>query len=194
MNFNFLKDPSSTKIETCLLVIQDYRTFKVLEILTINRSEIKKIKENSYFSPTDSTSLKDKYIVKEILNDEHNSSFLMKVKVNKESKSFSTNTKFQEQNKNPYSYLRKLEELIQNIIKEDRQTQINSIIKKGSPKIAKKFGEEAVELVIEAGKFNDDLFIDEAADVLYYYILLLHERGFTIGEILEKLKKQKRKV
>lgn len=176
------------------VIIQDCRTLKVLEIQKLSISELKKININSFIGFKENNSVKDQYIVKEILQNKENLTCLIKVKVNKESKNFSEITKFGEENKNPYSYLRKLEEYIPEIIKEERQSQINTIIKKGSPKIAKKFGEEAVELVIEAGKNNDDLFTNEAADVFYYYLILLHERGFTIGDILHKLKKQKRKI
>lgn len=176
------------------IIIQDYRTLKVLEVQKIPISEFKKIHINSFIGLKENYSVKDQYIVKEILQSKENTTCLLKVKVNKESKHFSETTKFGEENRNPYSYLRKLEEHIPEIIKEERQSQLNTIIKKGSPKIAKKFGEEAVELVIEAGKNNDDLFANEAADVFYYYLILLHERGFTIGDILHKLKKQKRKV
>lgn len=176
-----------------MIIIQDYRTCKVLGIKKSSFNEISKIKINDSVSLIESSN-KGQFIVKQILIDNSKENALIKVKVNKDSKLFSEISQFNEINQDPYAYLRKLETQIQDIILENKKTQNHSILKKGTPKIAKKFGEEAVELVIESGKNNDDLFINEAADVLYYFTLLLHERGLNMGEILKKLKKQKRNI
>lgn len=62
-----------------------------------------------------------------------------------------------------------------------------SLYKKGTAKIAQKVGEEAVELVIEAMRDKDDLFLNEAADLLYHYIVLLEVKGYSLSDVIEVL-------
>lgn len=59
-----------------------------------------------------------------------------------------------------------------------------SLYAKGTAKIAQKVGEEAVELVIEAMRDEDDLFLGEAADLLYHYIVLLEDKGFSLSDVI----------
>ncbi len=63
---------------------------------------------------------------------------------------------------------------------------------KGRNKVAQKVGEEAVELVIEAMDNNDDLFKEEAADLLYHLLVLLADRGMSLSEIEEVLAQRHR--
>ncbi len=63
-----------------------------------------------------------------------------------------------------------------------------SLFAKGINKIAQKVGEEAVEVVIEAKDNNDDLFKGEAADLLFYYLILLQAKNFTLNDIISVLK------
>jgi phosphoribosyl-ATP pyrophosphohydrolase/phosphoribosyl-AMP cyclohydrolase len=49
-------------------------------------------------------------------------------------------------------------------------------------------GEEAVELVIEAKDDNDDLFLNESADLLFHYLILLQNKGFKINDVINVLK------
>ena len=65
-----------------------------------------------------------------------------------------------------------------------------SLFRKGMNKIAQKVGEEAVELVIEAMDSNDYLFKDEAADLLFHYLVLLEQRGIDFDEIIDVLRKR----
>ena len=65
-----------------------------------------------------------------------------------------------------------------------------SLFEKGTNKIAQKVGEEAVELVIEAMDNNDDLFKDEAADLLFHYLVLLEQRGIDFDEIIDVLRER----
>jgi phosphoribosyl-ATP pyrophosphohydrolase/phosphoribosyl-AMP cyclohydrolase len=62
-----------------------------------------------------------------------------------------------------------------------------SLFDKGINKIAQKVGEEAVELVIEAKESNDELFKNEAADLLFHLLVLLEEKGFDLNDIIEVL-------
>lgn len=59
-----------------------------------------------------------------------------------------------------------------------------SLFKKGINKVAQKVGEEAVELVIEAKDDDKHLFLNEAADLLYHYIVLLAAKGYTWDEVI----------
>ena len=51
-------------------------------------------------------------------------------------------------------------------------------------KIAQKVGEEAVETVIEAKDNNDELFLNESADLLFHYLILLNAKGFSLKEVI----------
>ena len=54
-------------------------------------------------------------------------------------------------------------------------------------------GEEAVELVIESKDDNRELFLGEAADLLFHYLILLQAKGFTLADVLEVLKSRHKK-
>ncbi|MDE3213590.1 MAG: bifunctional phosphoribosyl-AMP cyclohydrolase/phosphoribosyl-ATP diphosphatase HisIE [Bacteroidota bacterium] len=66
----------------------------------------------------------------------------------------------------------------------------SSLFKKGLNKIAQKVGEEAVELVIEAKDNNKKLFLNEAADLIYHFLVLLKEKGTQLDEVVEILKER----
>jgi len=62
------------------------------------------------------------------------------------------------------------------------------LFKKGTNKIAQKVGEEAVELVIEAKDDNDNLFLNESADLLFHFLILLQEKGYKLKDVVNVLK------
>lgn len=62
-----------------------------------------------------------------------------------------------------------------------------SLFAKGINKIAQKVGEEAVEIVIEAKDNNKELFLGEAADLLFHYLVLLEAKGYELDEVIEVL-------
>ena len=64
------------------------------------------------------------------------------------------------------------------------------LFKSGINKIAQKVGEEAVELVIEAKDQNDNLFLNEAGDLMYHFIVLLTARGYSLKDVAEVLRKR----
>lgn len=68
------------------------------------------------------------------------------------------------------------------------KSYVASLFAKGINKIAQKVGEEAIELVIEAKDNNDGLFKDEAADLLFHYLILLQAKNFTLNDIVSVLK------
>lgn len=64
----------------------------------------------------------------------------------------------------------------------------SSLLARGINKVAQKVGEEAVELVIEAKDNDKDLFLGEAADLMYHYLVLLAAKGYTLEEVREVLR------
>ncbi len=61
------------------------------------------------------------------------------------------------------------------------------LLAKGPDKVAEKFGEEAIEAVIEAVKGDADRLTSEAADVLFHLAVMLHSRGVTLAQVMEEL-------
>ena len=59
-------------------------------------------------------------------------------------------------------------------------------------KVAQKVGEEAVELVIEAKDDNEALFLNEAADLMYHYLVLLAAKGYELKDVLKVLEERHR--
>lgn len=102
-----------------------------------------------------------------------------------------TDTCFNEKNKNT-GFLATLEAIIEErkLNTSDENSYTKKLFKSGINKIAQKVGEEAVELVIEAKDNNDDLFINEAADLLFHYLILLHAKGFSLNDITNVLEKR----
>ena len=86
-------------------------------------------------------------------------------------------------------FITKLENIIQDRkINPSDSSYVSSLFKKGTNKIAQKVGEEAVELVIEAKDDNDDLFLNESADLLFHYLILLQEKGYKMNDVISVLK------
>lgn len=67
----------------------------------------------------------------------------------------------------------------------------NSLFRKGLKKIAQKLGEEAVELIIETSDNKDELFLEEAADLMYHYLVLLTAKGFCLDDVAKVLKNRR---
>ncbi|MCH5685748.1 bifunctional phosphoribosyl-AMP cyclohydrolase/phosphoribosyl-ATP diphosphatase HisIE [Niabella sp. W65] len=68
-----------------------------------------------------------------------------------------------------------------------------SLFAKGINKIAQKVGEEAVEIVIESKDDNKDLFLGEAADLMFHYLVLLQAKGFSLADVLQVLESRHKK-
>lgn len=64
------------------------------------------------------------------------------------------------------------------------------LIGEGINRVAQKVGEEAVELVIEAKDDNRELFLGEAADLMYHYLVLLMAKGYGLEDVEEVLRKR----
>lgn len=97
-------------------------------------------------------------------------------------------------NKDSKGFLYELEEKISQRIDEKKEESYTySLFQKGINKVAQKVGEEAVELVIEAKDDNDDLFKNEAADLLYHFLILLKAKNISLNEIEKILSKRNMK-
>lgn len=70
------------------------------------------------------------------------------------------------------------------------ESYVAKMFNKGINKIAQKVGEEAVEMVIEAKDDNAELFLNEAADLMFHYLLLLNAKGHTLQEVTDILQKR----
>jgi len=103
-----------------------------------------------------------------------------------------------EENNQKFGFISKLENTIAARVeeskidpsfrKDDKKSYVVSLFDKGINKIAQKVGEEAVEVVIEAKDNNDDLFLNESADLLFHYLMLLQAKGFKLNDVVDVLK------
>ncbi len=92
------------------------------------------------------------------------------------------------------SFLNELENVIENRISNpSSESYVASLYQKGINKMAQKVGEEAVELVIEAKDDNQDLFIGEAADLLFHYLILLQAKNLKLNDIEQELARRMKK-
>ncbi|MBN8650312.1 MAG: bifunctional phosphoribosyl-AMP cyclohydrolase/phosphoribosyl-ATP diphosphatase HisIE [Cytophagales bacterium] len=91
--------------------------------------------------------------------------------------------------KNQSDGLEFLEAIIQNRKTNPKAgSYTNQLLDAGINKVAQKVGEEAVELVIEAKDNNRELFLGEAADLMYHYLVLLTAKGYTLKDVITVLK------
>ena len=103
-----------------------------------------------------------------------------------------TDTCWGEDNIQNYGFLAQLE----NIIKDRKEnykpadSYVAFLFEKGINKIAQKVGEEAVEVVIEAKDSNTNLFLNESADLLFHYLILIQAKGHSLNDVVEILKKR----
>ena len=97
-----------------------------------------------------------------------------------------------ETNQSHYGFLTELEEIIAERKKtNDDNSYVASLFREGINKIAQKVGEEAVETVIEAKDENSELFLNESADLLFHFLILLKEKGFSLNDVEAVLKDRK---
>lgn len=89
-----------------------------------------------------------------------------------------------------YGFLSRLETVIDSRRNnaETKESYVASLFKDGINKIAQKVGEEAVETIIEAKGDDDDAFLEESADLLFHYLVLLQARGYHLDDVAEILR------
>ena len=85
--------------------------------------------------------------------------------------------------------LSSLEQVIQDRKKNPQKgSYTTSLLESGINKVAQKVGEEAIELVIEAKDDNRDLFLNEAADLMYHFLVLLTAKESNFNDVVEVLR------
>ncbi len=100
-------------------------------------------------------------------------------------------TCFQEINEDKVFFINHLRAVIKDRkLNPSDKSYTTELFKKGVNKVAQKVGEEAVELVIEAKDDNKELFLGEAADLFYHYLVLLEQKNYTFDEVLDVLIKR----
>ena len=190
MNLDFEKGNGLVPV-----IIQDDRTQQVLMLGYINKEALELRKKDGrvhFFSRTKNRiwlkgETSENYLyVKSIKEDCDSDALLIQVKPAGNVCHTGTFSCFEE--KNAKGFLYELEETISERIDHIvEKSYTYDLYKRGINKIAQKVGEEAVELVIEAKDDNAKLFKDEAADLLYHFLILLKAKSFSLAEIEEVL-------
>ncbi|OFX42093.1 MAG: bifunctional phosphoribosyl-AMP cyclohydrolase/phosphoribosyl-ATP diphosphatase [Bacteroidetes bacterium GWA2_40_15] len=180
------------------VIIQDNATLQVLMLGYMNQEALEQTTKEgrvTFFSRsknrlwTKGETSGNFLYVKEILTDCDNDSILIKAKPAGPTCHIGTNSCFGTDTARGFLY--NLEQVInQRIDDDEKDSYTNKLYKKGINKVAQKVGEEAVELVIESKDNNDDLFKNEAADLLYHLLILLRAKGTSLQEIEEVLKER----
>ena len=100
-------------------------------------------------------------------------------------------TCFQEINDGKVLFINHLRDVIRDRkLNPSDKSYTSELFQKGVNKVAQKVGEEAVELVIEAKDDNKELFLGEAADLFYHYLVLLEQKNYTFDEVIDVLMKR----
>lgn len=178
-------------------IIQDFHTNNVLMLGFMSEESFQKTQETkrvTFFSRsrqilwTKGETSGNFLHVKEILVDCDSDTILIKAIPSGAVCHTGSDTCFEEKNESD-NFLFELEKVIQLRKLEPLENSYTSkLFKKGINKIAQKVGEEAVELVIEAKDNNDELFKNEAADLLYHLLVLLAAKDINLQDVIETLK------
>ena len=178
-------------------IIQDYNTYKVLMLGYLNKESLSLTLSTNvvhFYSRTKQRIWKkgeesgNELKVVSLKEDCDNDTVLIKVNPIGPVCHKGDDTCFKEKNEST-DFIEKLESVIEDRkINPSDSSYVSSLFKKGINKIAQKVGEEAIELVIESKDNNDDLFLNESADLLFHYLILLQEKGYKINNVVNILK------
>ncbi len=180
-------------------VIQDDSTGKVLMLGFMNEAALAKTNELqkvTFFSRskkrlwTKGEESGNFLFVKEIRIDCDNDSFLIKADPAGPVCHAGPDTCWNEKNE-ATGFIQQLEQIIsERKSNRTEKSYTSSLFEKGINAIAQKVGEEAIELIIEAKDDDDVLFKNEAADLLFHYLVLLQAKNFKLADIAEVLEKR----
>lgn len=101
-----------------------------------------------------------------------------------------TTTCWGDVDKNIFNYLE--ETIAQRLESNDPNSYVASLAAKGINKVAQKVGEEAVEVVIEAKDNNEELFLNETADLLFHILVLVQFKGYSLSDVENVLEKRRK--
>lgn len=181
-------------------VIQDYNTEKMLMLGFMNKEAYKKTRKTglvTFYSRTRNKlwtkgeTSKNYLHVKYMREDCDNDTLLIKAVPDGDVCHLGRYSCFAEPKTGNVNFLMELEGIIQQRKRDLPEGSYTSkLFGKGINKIAQKVGEEAVELLIEAKDDNKELFLNEAADLLYHLEVLLTQKGYSMAEVVDVLKKR----
>lgn len=176
-------------------IIQDSTTMQVLMLGYMNEEALAKTQQEkrvTFFSRsknrlwTKGETSGNYFTVVDIKEDCDNDTLL--ITVNPKGPACHTGTKACFNNDTSKGFLYSLEQTIsQRIDNNEENSYTNKLFKQGVNKIAQKVGEEAVELVIESKDNNIDLFKNEAADLLYHFLILLKAKNVKLEDVEQVL-------
>ena len=180
-------------------IIQDATTKKVLMLGYMNEEAYQKTMETkmvTFFSRskqrlwTKGETSGNFLELVDLKNDCDEDTLLIQVKPKGPTCHTGTDTCWHEDNLESYGFLSHLEDIITSRIEnaDTRSSYVASLFAKGLNKVAQKVGEEAVEVVIESKDNNDELFLNESADLLFHYLMLLQAKGFKLADVVDILK------
>jgi len=183
-------------------IVQDSQTGKVLMLGFMNQEALDKSREIgklTFFSRsknrlwTKGEKSGNFLILKDIRPDCDGDTLLIRVIPTGPVCHTGADTCFDEENKG-VGFLDTLERIIDNRKNHpEENSYVSGLFEKGINKIAQKMGEEAIELVIEAKDENEYLFLNEAADLLFHYLILLKARGHNLKEVTDVLENRHNK-
>ena len=186
--------------DTCGLlpvIVQDSVSLKVLMLGYMNTEAFEKTKSTGYvtFFSRSRQALWTKgetsgnYLnVVDIKNDCDNDTLLIKVNPVGPVCHTGADTCWDEENKNPIMFLTELQRFIEKrYVEMPEGSYTTSLFRDGLSRMTQKVGEEAVELVIESMKGNNERMIYEASDMMYHLIVLLTSKGLSIEDIAREL-------
>ena len=181
-------------------VVQDAQTAKVLMMGYMNAESIQVTKDTgnvTFYSRskkrlwTKGESSKNYLKLVDILIDCDEDTLLVKAHPEGPTCHTGDDTCWSESNTDHLPFLDYLTSVIQTRKNDDPEKSYTAkMFKKGINKLAQKVGEEAVELVIEAKDNDDELFKNEAADLLFHYMMLLEAKGFELKDIIQVLQQR----
>lgn len=180
-------------------VVQDYDTQKVLMLGFMNEEALQKTEQTglvTFYSRskkrlwTKGEESGNFLQLRQILLDCDKDSLLIKAEPKGPVCHTGADTCWSEKNHKEdfLSYLEHIIELRRN--SDDETSYVRKLFSKGLNKIAQKVGEEAVEMVIEAKDVNQELFLNEAADLLFHYIVLLQAKDCSLNDVVQVLKQR----
>lgn len=180
-------------------IIQDYKTQKVLMLGFMNEEALGKTMSGgkvTFYSRskhrlwTKGEESGNHLLVKEILSDCDDDTILIKAQPLGPVCHTGADTCWSEKN-HAEDFLFYLEEII-SLRRQaaPENSYVASLFAKGVNKIAQKVGEEAVELVIESKDDNKNLFLGEAADLLFHFLILLNVKGYNLQDVIAVLKER----
>lgn len=180
-------------------IVQDYKTQKVLMLGFMNEEALKKTMSEgmvTFYSRakkrlwTKGEESGNHLIVKEVLSDCDDDTLLIKAEPKGPVCHTGADTCWNEKNHRE-DFLYYLEDII--ALRRngtDEKSHVRQLFQKGLNKIAQKVGEEAVELVIEAKDVNKKLFLNEAADLLFHYLILLQAKDCSLDDVVNVLRER----